>query len=158
MVEALNNKVSFSSEESQPLSVGEDNTGFAFASHRIFDNKEASASAQSLKAIYVKYRDHVFFRNVASPAAEPIERETIGWVKQETDEFLLIECDRPLLQAGSGFNGVVVIKNCIISMFEVPLQGVSHVDLNCAETKKKAEYALSAKGSEKLSSQGAIKP
>jgi len=61
------------------------------------------------------------------------------------------------LQGCSGFNGVVVVKNCVISLFEVPLMGVFSLDLNCAEPKKNVEYALSAKESEKLSSKGAKK-
>jgi hypothetical protein len=76
----------------------------------------AGDSSQILKAVYVRYRDHVFFRNVETPAAEAIIREALGWVKEENDEVMLIECDRPLPECRSGFNGVVVIKSCIVSM------------------------------------------
>jgi hypothetical protein len=100
------------------------------------------------KAVYVKYKDHVFFRNVEAPAAEAIIREALGWVKEENDEVMLIECDRPLLQCRSGFNGVVVVKSCIV--FMVPLN-FEHV-LNCPHTLLKNRVCAPSQRSEKLSS------
>jgi hypothetical protein len=101
---------------------------------------------QISKAVYVRYKDHVFFRNVKTPAAEAIIREALGWVKDENDEVILIECDRPLPQCHSGFNGVVVIKSCIVSM--VPLD-FEHV-LNCPHTLLKNRVCASSQRSEKL--------
>ena len=101
---------------------------------------------QTPKAVYVKYRDHVFFRNVESPAAEAIIRETLGWVKEENEEVMLIECDRPLLKCQSGFNGVIVLKNCIISL---ALLDFEHV-LNCPPTLLKTRVCVSSQRSEKL--------
>ena len=56
--------------------------------------ESAGDSSQILKAVYVRYRDHVFFRNVEIPAAQAIIREALGWVKEENEEVMLIECDR----------------------------------------------------------------
>ena len=117
----------------------------------------AGASSQILKAVYIRYRDHVFFRNVQAPAAQAIIRETMGWVKEENDEVMLIECDRPLPECRSGFNGVVVVKSCIVSMV---ILNFEHV-LNCPHTLLKNRVCASSQRSEKLSSKiqkGAKKP
>ena len=108
--------------------------------------KVADTSSQILKAVYVRYKDHVFFRNVAMPAAEAIIREALGWVKEENDEVILIECDRPLLQCRSGFNGVVVIKSCIVSMVSLNFEHV----LNCPATLLKNRVCAPSQRSEKL--------
>ncbi len=110
--------------------------------------ESAGDSSQILKAVYVRYRDHVFFRNVETPAAEAIIREAIGWVKEENDDVMLIECDRPLPECRSGFNGVVVIKSCIVSM---ALLNFEHV-LNCPSTLLKNRVCAPSQRSEKLSS------
>ncbi len=111
-------------------------------------------SEERKKAVYVRYRDHVFFRNVAAPINQAIVREALGWIKEETDEAMLIECDKPLQQGCSGFNGVVILKNCIISMVELPLHSFFSEPLNCPTTKKKIEYCASSQRSEKLNSRG----
>lgn len=107
----------------------------------------AGANSQILKAVYVRYRDHVFFKNVQSPAAEAIIREALGWVKKENAEVMLLECDRPLLQVYSGFNGVVILKSCIISI--VPLN-FKHI-LNCQSSVIRNRVRASSQRSEKLS-------
>lgn len=111
-----------------------------------FGESATGASSQVLKAVYVRYRDHVFFRNVAMPTAQAIMREALGWVKEENDEVMLIECDRPLLQCRSGFNGVVVIKSCIVSMVSLNFEHV----LNCPATLLKNRVCAPSQGSEKL--------
>jgi hypothetical protein len=95
------------------------------------------ATSQILKPVYVMYKDHVFFRNVEAPTAQAVIRETLGWIKEETEDTLLIECDRPLLECRRGFNGVVIIKSCIISLVRL--------NLNCQIANKKSEYCALAK-------------
>jgi hypothetical protein len=101
-----------------------------------------------IKAVYVRYRDHVFFRNVEAPTAEAIIREALGWVKEENDEVMLIECDRPLLNCHSGFNGVVVLKSCIVSIACLDFEHV----LNCPAALLKNRVCAPNQRSEKLSS------
>ena len=98
------------------------------------------------KAVYIRYKDHVFFRNVKAPEAQAIIREALGWVKEENDEVLLIECDRPLPECHSGFNGVVVLKNCIVSMVSLNFEHV----LNCPLTLLKTRVCAPSQRSEKL--------
>jgi hypothetical protein len=113
-----------------------------------FGESATGASSQSLKAVYVRYRDHVFFRNVEAPAAQAIIREALGWVKEENDEVMLIECDRPLPECSSGFNGVVVVKSCIVSMVSLNFEHV----LNCPHPLLKNRVCAPSQRSEKLSS------
>ncbi len=98
------------------------------------------------RAVYIKYRDHVFFRNVNSPTAQAIIREALGWVKEETDEVMLIECDRPLLECQCGFNGVVIVKSCIISLALIDFEQV----LNCQSHLLKTRVCAPSQRSEKL--------
>ena len=100
------------------------------------------ANAQIPRVVYVRYNDHVFFKNVQSAMLSPVVRETLGWVKKENDAVMLIENDRSLLGGCAGFNGVIVLKSCILSTFEVPLQAISSRALNCKQPIKESEYAF----------------
>jgi hypothetical protein len=104
-----------------------------------------SANSQNPKVVYVMYKDHIVFKNVQNPLAEAMIRETLGWVRKENEELMLIEHDRPTLQGCCGFNGVVILKRCIISIVEVPLQSISNNPLNYQGAKQVSEYALQTK-------------
>jgi hypothetical protein len=98
--------------------------------------------------VYVRYKDHVLFKNIQQPLAEAGERETIGWLTKQTDEIMLIEHDRtiPNAQIPSGqSSGVIILKSCIIDIYPLPLQKSSKWILNLQGTKGKAEYALQSK-------------
>jgi hypothetical protein len=99
-------------------------------------------------AVYVRYKDHVLFKNVEQPMARAIERETVGWFVKETEEVILIEHDRAVpnadVQSSLG-NGVIILKSCIVQMRELPLQENSGCHLNSSETIVKDEYALQPK-------------
>src|SRR4030067_3072171 len=108
-----------------------------------------SHSASSLSsAVYVRYKDHVLYKNIQQPTAETVERETIGWLTKQTDEIMLIEHDRtiPNVQIPSGKgNGIIILKSCIIEIRELPLQKSSNCHLNSSETIVRGEYALQPK-------------
>jgi len=98
-------------------------------------------------AVYVRYEDHVLFKNMKDPPAEAIVRETIGWLTRETGEVLLIEHDRPLQnqRASSGHcNGVIVMKDSVLEIYRVPLEAIGcHLkDRNADDV---SEYALQPK-------------
>jgi hypothetical protein len=116
-----------------------------------FAASSVSGASSQIRAVHIKYKDHVFFRNISSPAAEAVIREVLGWVRTETDEALLVECDRPLVDGCSGFNGVVILKSCIVSMVELPLQGFPGKALNCSANRNGCECCASSQRSEKLS-------
>ena len=96
-------------------------------------------------AVYVRYKDHVLFKNIQRPIADAIERETVGWLTKQDTEIILIEHDRTIpnaqIPSGSG-SGLIILKSCIIEICELPLQESSYCHLNSAMTKGKSEYAL----------------
>jgi hypothetical protein len=108
-----------------------------------------TAQAFSLgSAVYIRYKDHVLFKNIQQPIEEAVERETIGWLSKETSEIILIEHDRttPNLQLCTGqSNGLIILKNCILEMRLLPLQENSKWLLNSKDAKDSSEYALLAR-------------
>ena len=103
-------------------------------------------------AVYVRYKDHVLFKNIQQPIAEAVERETIGWLTKQTDEIMLIEHDRTITNAqipsGQG-NGVIILKSCITEIRELPLQKSPDCRLNSTEPLDKASMRFNQR-SEKL--------
>ncbi len=98
--------------------------------------------------VYIRYKDHVLFKNIQQPIEEAVERETIGWLSKQTDEIMLIEHDRTIpnaqIPSGQG-SGVIILKSCIIEMRELPLQKSSKWILNSPNDKGKGEFALQPK-------------
>jgi hypothetical protein len=103
---------------------------------------EGIAGDSLLYAIYVRYKDHVIFKNISDPSPVAVVRETIGWVKKQNDELLLIEHDRAVPSQGKSVNGIVILKNCILEAYALPLQNNSEWVLSCREPKSKVELAF----------------
>ena len=99
-------------------------------------------------AVYVRYKDHVLFKNLENPPAEAMERETIGWLAEETEEVVLIHHDRavPDCEKPSGrCNGVIVLKPVLIEMRKLPLRDAEAIILNYTKRMDDSEYALQPK-------------
>jgi len=98
--------------------------------------------------VYVRYKDHVLFKNVVEPIEQAVERETIGWLTKQDGDIMLIEHDRTIqniqLSMGQG-NGIIILKSCIIEIRELPLQKSSSCHLNSKEPIVKGEYALQSR-------------
>jgi len=107
--------------------------------------RNSCKSNRESSAVYIRYKDHVLFKNIQQPIADAIERETIGWLTKQDTEIVLIEHDRTIpnaqIPSGSG-SGLIILKSCIIEIRELPLQESSYCHLNSAKTKGKLEYAL----------------
>jgi len=98
--------------------------------------------------VYIRYKDHVLFKNIQQPIEEAIERETMGWLTKENNDILLVEHDRtmPNLQIGSGqSNGLIILKSCVLEMCLLPLQESSKWILNSKGAKDSSELALQPK-------------
>jgi len=96
--------------------------------------------------VYIRYLDHVLYRNTPKPIKEPAERETLGWLTDINDEVVCIENDRTLDELpysngrGSGF---VLLRSCIIEIRASPLPKASGWTLINRNTKvRNAESAL----------------
>jgi hypothetical protein len=80
-------------------------------------------------AVYIRYLDHVLYRNTPEAVENAAERETIGWLTQENKELLCIQHDRTIenLQNASGTaSGLVLLKSCILEIRALPLQKLSN--------------------------------
>jgi hypothetical protein len=84
----------------------------------------------------------MFFKNVQNPKAEAIEREAIGWVKEQNDELLLLVNDRAIPSHGKNVNGLIILKNCILEAHPLLLQNNLKWVLNSAKPTVKDEYAF----------------
>jgi len=108
-----------------------------------------SSSTFSLGSpVYVRYKDHVIYKNIQQPIEEAVERETVGWLSKQTDEIMLIEHDRTIpneqIPSGQG-SGVIILKSCILEMVELPLQKTPRCLLNSSTDIIKDEFALQPK-------------
>lgn len=96
--------------------------------------------------VYIRYKDHVLFRNTAKPVKDADERETVGWLTHENKERICVEHDRTIesLQHASGRgSGLVLLKSCILEIRALPLQRFQRWSLSCQNTiTRNTEYAL----------------
>jgi len=99
--------------------------------------------------VYIRYLDHVLYKNTPIAIEQPAERETIGWLTHENGKFLCIENDRTLdeLPYSSGLgSGLVLLKSCILEIRAAPLQDSSGWHLISRNTDfRNAESALQTK-------------
>jgi hypothetical protein len=82
--------------------------------------------------VYIRYLDHVLFQNTPEAVEDAAERETIGWLTQETGKLFCIQHDRTIekLDTSSGTaSGLVLLKSCILDIRKLPLQKFSGLTL-----------------------------
>ena len=72
-------------------------------------------------AFYVRYRDHVLFKDVDPSAFGPFVRETIGWLEFEGADFVRLVWERsvengenPTIKQKA--TGLVILKSDILEM------------------------------------------
>jgi hypothetical protein len=96
--------------------------------------------------VYIRYKDHVLFRNTPKPITGAAERETLGWLTQETDELICIQHDRTIENSHSlsgTASGLILLKSCILEIRMLPLQNFLGRSINCRKhIVNNAEYAL----------------
>ena len=97
-------------------------------------------------AVYIRYLDHVLYRNTPEALEDAAERETIGWLTQENKELICIQHDRTIenLEYASGTaSGLVLLKSCILEIRALPLPNTSRWPLiSRNDIKGNAESAL----------------
>jgi hypothetical protein len=107
------------------------------------------SNAISLGSIlYVRYKDHVLYRNTKQ-VENPVERETVGWLTQQTEELLCIQHDRPTEgpnNPNGTASGLLILISCILEIQQIPLQNIPNWTLNnCGNKETNVEYALQPK-------------
>lgn len=72
------------------------------------------------RLIYVKYVDHVLFRNANPSQIKPIIREAIGWIVRENDEAIWICFDKQVnefsYEKTDYSSGLIILKNGILEI------------------------------------------
>lgn len=74
--------------------------------------------------VYVRYRDHVLFRNVTPDIWRPFIREAIGWLDYEDSECIRLVWERFAEpredeEARQRSTGIVILRSTILKMREV---------------------------------------
>jgi hypothetical protein len=87
---------------------------------------------QEKPLVYIRYLDHVLFKNTPKPIENAAERETIGWLAHENDELICLKNDRTIdelpYSSGSG-SGLVLLKSCILEIRASKLESFSPLSL-----------------------------
>jgi hypothetical protein len=47
-----------------------------------------------VEAVYIRYRDHVLFKNCISKAVKSAVREAVGWIVNQDETAIWLVCDR----------------------------------------------------------------
>jgi len=98
----------------------------------VTDNISIGKKTPTGSVVYIRYLDHVLYRNLPKALEEPAERETIGWLAHENDELICIENDRTRdelpYSSGSG-SGLVLLKSCILEIRVSSLESFSPLSL-----------------------------
>ena len=86
-------------------------------------SKQGNAGA----LVYVRYRDHVLFRNADASLFKPALCETVGWLYCETADALWLLWERsvkplPHERSPTEESGLVLLKSDIVQMRRLPLQ------------------------------------
>ena len=71
--------------------------------------------------LYVKYEDHVLFKNCNPIEMDSTTRELVGWLTFETEDKICICYDKPVdpLPNEKRESGFIILKNDIIEAFEL---------------------------------------
>ena len=115
---------------------------------KVTDSFSISEIIPAGSVVYIRYLDHVLYRNMPEAVEEAAECETVGWLTSESNEVIHIENDRTLdklpYSSGRG-SGFVILKSCIKEVWS-PLQKVSGWHLIFRKNKcKDVESALQTK-------------
>ena len=96
--------------------------------------------------VYVRYKDHIIFKNEVHIPKDAAERETMGWLTNENNESMCVIHERAIRSHKYTKNkesGLILVKSCILEIHALPLQNFRRGSLSCQNDKTtNAEYAL----------------
>jgi hypothetical protein len=124
---------------SKPSPYGKLGTKAGFNSCKLESAQDSTGASPLCPLIYVRYKDHVIYKNMLQLSPDVIERETVGWLTHENQDVLHIENDRPIELKGKG-NGIIIVRSCIIEV--LPLQKNLNWHLNRKQAIEVGEYAF----------------
>ena len=73
------------------------------------------------RIVYIRYRDHVLFRNANPSLCRPVTRECVGWIVKENRDAIWILWDRsveplPHERKQPAESGLIILKNEVLKM------------------------------------------
>ena len=108
--------------------------------------------------VYVRYLDHVLFRNADAGLFKPALRETVGWLHCETADAVWLLWERsvkplPHERSPDEESGLVLLKSDIVEIRRLPLQKIlngllfrsSALTVNCRVSASEGEAKNSAR-------------
>jgi hypothetical protein len=114
-------------------------------------SEEDTGTSSQIPLIYVRYKDHLIYKNLQKPESKAVERETVGWLTNQNEEIMLIEHDHTAASfnlASNRGNGIIILKSCVLEIRLLLLRN-SKLNLNSPESKGKLSLRLRQR-SEKL--------
>jgi len=74
--------------------------------------------AFAMTLVYIRYADHVLFRDSDASLYHLSLRECVGWIFEETPEYVVILCDRSVERLPNQVreSGLVISRKDIIEM------------------------------------------
>jgi hypothetical protein len=74
--------------------------------------------------VYVRYRDHVLFKDMNPGTAAPFTRECVGWFDYEDQDYIRILWERfampdPPNDSKPRATGLVILKEAILEMHRI---------------------------------------
>lgn len=81
------------------------------------------AKSRTGDIVYVRYKDHVLFRDSEANTYKPFVREAVGWLDYEDQECIRLVWER-FAEPSQGdarerSTGLVILKSCILELREV---------------------------------------
>jgi len=88
---------------------------------KLRQNQQDNINLELGSLVYIRYKDHVLFKDVKSESCNPVIRETIGWVDYEDDDYIRIVWERysqPYIsvEASIRSTGLVILKKAILEV------------------------------------------
>lgn len=68
--------------------------------------------------VYVRYRDHVLFKNCSARSVKPVSREAVGWLVRQNEEALWLVSDKPTgsCRKDSLETGLVLLRKDVLEL------------------------------------------
>jgi hypothetical protein len=98
-----------------------------YCAHTHFLTCSKNVHGEQAFIVYLRYIDHVLFRNTNPCLLQPALRETVGWLFKENEQAVWILWDRsvkplPHERTPAKESGLVLLKSDIVEMRKLPLQ------------------------------------
>ena len=82
----------------------------------------------AFELVRIKYVDQVLYKNKDSSFVKPSVRETVGWIYEENDEYILLFHDQPLNRQTNEYlhpeSGILILRCTILDIWDINCQSL----------------------------------